>query len=41
MFLSQLSVFSLLFSYQFAYTAIALAIIGVFALIRKQVGERP
>jgi uncharacterized membrane protein required for colicin V production len=40
LFLSQLSVFSLLFSYLFAYSAIALAIIGVFALIRKQVGEK-
>jgi len=40
LFLSQLSVFSLLFSYLFAYAAIALAIVIAFALIRKQMGDK-
>lgn len=37
---SQLTVFSLLASYIFAYTFIALVIIGIFALIRNRVGDK-
>lgn len=37
---SQLTVFSLLSSYIFAYVFIALVIIGIFALIRNRVGDK-
>jgi uncharacterized membrane protein required for colicin V production len=39
-FLSQVSVFSLLSSYLFTYTGIALVIFIIFAFVRKRIGEK-